>query len=92
MRILITGGTVFVSQAAAEYFLAAGHEVSVLNRGSRAQVPGVRHICRDRHDPSLRLQDERFDAVLDVTAYNARDIDALLDAVGDVEHLSLIHI
>ena len=84
MRILVTGGTVFVSRAAAEYFAAAGHEVTVLNRGSREQIPGVRHICRDRHDPALNLRGEGFDAVLDVTAYNARDIDALLDAVGDV--------
>ena len=90
MRILVTGGTVFVSRAAAEYFAAAGHEVTVLNRGSREQIPGVRHICRDRHDPALNLRGEGFDAVLDVTAYNARDIDALLDAVGDVAHYIFI--
>lgn len=90
MRILVTGGTVFVSRAMAEYFVARGHDVAVLNRGSRAQSPGVRHICRDRHDPALDLRAERFDAVIDVTAYNARDIDALLDAVGDVERYVLI--
>lgn len=90
MRILVTGGTVFVSRAAAEYFAAAGYEVTVLNRGSRVQSPGVRHICCDRHDPALNLRDEGFDAVLDVTAYNARDIDALLDAVGDEAHYILI--
>lgn len=90
MRILVTGGTVFVSRAAAEYFVAAGHEVTVLNRGSREQIPGVRHICCDRHDPALDLRGEGFDAVLDVTAYTARDIAALLDAVGDVPHYIFI--
>lgn len=90
MRILVTGGTVFVSRAAAEYFAAAGHEVTVLNRGSRVQSPGVRHICCDRHDPALNLRGEGFDAVLDVTAYNARDVDSLLDAVGDVAHYVLV--
>ena len=84
MRVLVTGGTVFVSRAAAEYFAAQGHDVTVLNRGSRKQSPGVRHICCDRLDPALDLRAERFDAVIDVTAYNARDIDALLDALGDV--------
>ncbi len=84
MRILVTGGTVFVSRFAAEYFSARGHDVAVLNRGSRQQSPGVRHICRDRCEAGLNLRQERFDAVLDVTAYNARDVDALLDAVGDV--------
>lgn len=90
MRILVTGGTVFVSRAAAEYFAAAGHEVTVLNRGSRGQIPGVRHICRDRHDPALDLRGENFDAVLDVTAYNACDVGALLEAVGDVTHYIFI--
>ena len=90
MRILVTGGTVFVSRAAAEYFAAAGHEVTVLNRGSREQSPGVRHICCDRHHPALDLRGEGFDAVLDVTAYNARDIDALLDALGGYGQYILI--
>lgn len=90
MRLLITGGTVFVSRAAAEYFVQRGHDVSVLNRGSRPQVPGVRHICRDRLTPDLDLRGERFDAILDVTAYNARDIDSLLDAVGDVPQYIMI--
>lgn len=84
MRLLVTGGTVFVSRVAAEYFSAQGHDVAVLNRGSRAQSAGVRHICCDRHDPAFDLRGESFDAVIDVTAYNARDVDALLDALGDV--------
>lgn len=90
MKILVTGGTVFVSRAMAEYFVAAGHEVCVLNRGSRVQSGGVRHLCHDRHEPGLDLCGEHFDAVVDVTAYNARDIDALLDAVGDVPRCILI--
>lgn len=90
MKILVTGGTVFVSRLTAEYFLAAGHEVCVLNRGSRAQPDGVRHLCHDRHAPGLDLRSEHFDAVLDVTAYTARDVDALLDAVGDVPRYLLI--
>lgn len=90
MRILVTGGTVFVSRFAAEYFAGRGHEVTVLNRGSRVQSPGVRHICRDRHDAGLDLRGEGFDALLDVTAYTAADVDALLDAVGDVPRYILI--
>lgn len=90
MRVLVTGGTVFVSRAMAEHFVARGHDVTVLNRGSRGQSAGVRHICRDRHDPALDLRGEGFDAIIDVTAYNARDIDALLDAVGGVEKYVLI--
>lgn len=90
MKLLVTGGTVFVSRAMAEYFVAAGHEVCVLNRGSRAQSGSVRHLCHDRHESGLDLRTERFDAVIDVTAYTARDVDALLDAVGDVPRWVLI--
>ena len=90
MKILVTGGTVFVSRAMAEYFAAAGHDVCVLNRGSRAQSDGVRHLCHDRHAPGLDLRAEAFDAVIDVTAYNAGDVDALLDAVGEAPRYVLI--
>ena len=34
MKILVTGGTVFVSKYAAQYFAQKGHEVFVLNRGT----------------------------------------------------------
>ena len=38
MKILITGGTTFVSKYTAEYFVSFGNDVVVLNRGSREQV------------------------------------------------------
>ena len=43
-KILITGGTTFVSKYAAEYFLKAGYDVYVLNRNSKPQVEGVNLI------------------------------------------------
>lgn len=82
MRILVTGGTVFISRYAAEYFVRAGHDVTVLNRGSREQSAGVHHICADRHDPALDLRAEAFDAVVDVTAYTAQDVEILLNALA----------
>lgn len=90
MRILVTGGTVFVSRAMAEYFASRGHEVTVLNRGSRPQPGGVRHICCDRLAAKEALRGRSFDAVLDVTVYNARDIDALLDALEGNPQLVMI--
>ncbi len=81
--MLITGGTVFVSRYAAEYFAARGWRVSVMNRGSREQPAGVEWICADRHALGETLRSRRFDAVLDVTAYTARDVNDLLDALGE---------
>ena len=77
-RILITGGTTFVSKYAAEYFVSKGSDVTVINRGSRAQVNSVTHINCDRAALGGKLKGRHFDLVLDVTAYTADDIKALL--------------
>lgn len=76
--ILITGGTTFVSKYAAEYFVSKGNSVSVINRGSRAQVKGVSHINCDRAALADKLKGRHFDLVLDVAAYTEDDIKALL--------------
>ena len=38
MKILVSGGTTFVSKFTAEYFLKRNNEVYVINRNSRAQL------------------------------------------------------
>lgn len=81
-KMLVTGGTVFVSRRAAEYFPARGWDVYVLNRNTRPQPEGVTLIEADRKNPGERLRDMYFDAVLDITAYNAEDVNALLDGLG----------
>ena len=43
-KILVTGGTVFVSRFIAEYYVAKGDEVYVLNRNTRPQSAGVRYL------------------------------------------------
>lgn len=82
MKILITGGTVFASRCTAEYF-AKRHEVYVLNRGSRPQSEGVTLIKADRHNLGDTLKSYKFDAVIDVCAYNETDIRCLLDGLGE---------
>lgn len=81
-KILITGGTTFVSKYAATYFAERGYDVSVLNRGTKTQVPGVNLIKCDRHELGDLIKEQAFDAVLDITSYNADDITALLDGLG----------
>lgn len=79
-KMLITGGTVFVSQFAAGFFSEA-YDVYVLNRNTRPQVSGVTLIQGDRHTLGDSLRDRYFDVVLDITAYNDRDVNGLLDAL-----------
>ncbi len=80
-NILITGGTGFVSGRIAAYFTAQGYQVSVLNRGSKPQLPGVSLIRADRHALGDCLRGRRFDAVIDAVAYDAPDVECLLGAL-----------
>lgn len=89
-KILITGGTTFVSKYAAEYFAGQEYEVYVLNRNSKPQVKGVRLIEGDRHNLDRELKDIHFDIVADITAYNAEDIIDLYDALGSFDQYIMI--
>mgnify|MGYP000920168469 FL=1 len=81
-KILITGGTTFVSRYAAEYFVKKGDDVYVLNRNNSYQSEGVTLIEGDRHQLGDKLKHYEFDAVLDITAYTREDIRDLLEALG----------
>lgn len=83
MKILVTGGTVFVSRFTARYFVEKGHEVWVLNRNSRPQEAGVRLIEADRLALGEKLRGYSFDAVIDVACYCRADAESLLNALGD---------
>ena len=82
-KLLITGGTNFVSRYTAEYFAALGDEVTVLNRGSREQAEGVTLIQADRTDLGSALDGLTFDAVLDICGYTEEHVVKLLEALGD---------
>ncbi|MCH5325000.1 MAG: NAD-dependent epimerase/dehydratase family protein [Eubacterium sp.] len=90
MNILVTGGTVFVSRSITEYFVNGGHNVYVLNRGSRPQPDGVLPIIADRYDLGEKLRGMHFDAVIDAVAYNEHDIDCLLNALGEYDRFVMI--
>ena len=90
MKILVTGGTVFVSRYTAEYFLKKGHEVYVLNRNTRPQSEGVKLINCDKHSIGNRLKNIDFDLVIDVTAYNETDVRDILNALGNFRQYIMI--
>ena len=89
-KLLITGGTVFVSKYTAGYFLEHGYEVYVLNRNSKPQVDGVHLVQGDRHDMGGQLKNIHFDAVVDVTAYDAKDIIDLYEALDSFDQYIMI--
>ena len=88
-KILVTGGTVFVSRYIAQYYVAKGYEVYVLNRNTKKQSKGVKLIEADRHSLGDVLRGFSFDVVVD-TAYNSDDVNMLLDALGEYKDYILI--
>ena len=88
-KVLVTGGTVFVSRYIAEYYVAQNYDVYVLNRNSREQSKGVTLIQADRHNLGEILKEFDFDVVID-TAYNSDDVELLLNALGSYKNYILI--
>ena len=83
-KILVTGGTVFVSKFIANYF-KQDNEVCVLNRNTKPQLDGVHLIEADRNKLRDSLKEYSFDVVIDVCAYNKQDIHNLLNALNTVK-------
>ena len=89
-KILVTGGTTFVSKYVAGYFVELGFEVYVLNRNSKPQINGVKLLECDRNNPGDLLKDIHFDVVMDITAYNKTDIVKLYEALGSFDQYIMI--
>ena len=89
-KILVTGGSVFVSKNIAEYFAQKDYEVYVLNRNNHPQPKNTQQIKADRNSLGDSLKKYHFDIVLDVTAYTQTDVRNLLDGINPVEKYILI--
>jgi 2'-hydroxyisoflavone reductase len=95
MRILVLGGTVFLSHAVAVEALARGHRVSCLARGVSGSVPaGARLLVADRDAPgalAAAVGGESFDAVVDVATMSLPWVsEALAALAGSVAHWTFI--
>ena len=80
MKILFIGGTGLISSAVTERLLESGHDVYLLNRGSRRdyEVLGAKYLIGDIHDEKAvqeLLHGLDFDAVADWIAYNPEDVE-----------------
>lgn len=94
MRVLVMGGTEFLSLHLVRALRQARHDVTVLNRGRHPErLPaGVAAITGDRKDHAglrERLAGQRFDGVFDVTYAPTlgEDVTALLDALAGAPHV-----
>ena len=86
MHVLIIGGTRFVGYLLAWRLLAAGHRVTLFNRGTHADPFGesVERLRGDRTtgDFSHLLTGRTFDAMVDFAAYTGEDARGVVETLG----------
>lgn len=83
-RTLVFGGSYFLGRRMVSLLQREGHDVSVLNRGSRP-VPGTTQLTADRDDyEALRvaLSGAHFDLVVDFSCYTGAHAALALSALG----------
>lgn len=86
MRLLVLGGTVFVSHTVAAEAVRRGHEVVCAARGESGAIPeGARlvKVDRDAEDGLAPLAGQEFDAVVDVATVSYPWVDRALKALAE---------
>lgn len=77
MKLLFIGGTGNISLSVSKLALAAGHSLTLLNRGGSSELPDAEHLACDISDESAAraaLANREFDAVVNWIAFNAADV------------------
>ncbi len=98
MKILILGGTKFLGRHLVDAALAAGHEVTLFNRGKTNPTlfPNVKTIIGDREVDTGKLAGHEWDAVIDVAGYLPRIVrlsaEALKNSVKKYVFISTISV
>jgi nucleoside-diphosphate-sugar epimerase len=83
MKLLVLGGTQFLSRAIAADAVSRGHDVTCAARGESGTVPdGARHVFLDRAAPDWSPLGDDWDAVVDV-ARTPSWVSAALDALAE---------
>jgi nucleoside-diphosphate-sugar epimerase len=95
MRIVIVGGSGNISVSIVKRLLEQGHDVTCYNRSGDAPA-GARTLKGDRHnleDYEATMQREKFDAAIDMVAFNKADAQSNLRAfrgIGQLVHCSTV--
>ncbi|GIG56995.1 reductase [Longispora fulva] len=91
MRMLILGGSVFLSRSIAGQAIAAGHDVTCASRGKSGTAPaGTTFVQLDRSVGLDPLADQTFDAVVDVSSNPDHVREAVKALAGRVGHWTYV--
>lgn len=82
MKVLVMGGSEFVSKSLTKYLIEKGYVVDIFTRGLKPLLyDGFRkHLQGDRkslEDLKINLSEERYDYVFDISAYTKEDVEKL---------------
>lgn len=89
MRLLVLGGTAFLSREVCRVAGEAGHDVTALARGESGAAPeAVRFVRADRDDDNAlrEVAGQQWDAVVDVAREPGQVRRAVRDLAGVVDH------
>ena len=90
MRICVVGGTGNISTPFVKLLVEKRHDVTCFNRGESGDVPdGARVIHGDRGDRESfekTMQNESFDAAIDMICFNREDANSSVRAFRSVGH------
>ncbi len=97
-KILVTGGTIFVSRYIAEYYAnfipeydcEEKCEVYVMNRNTHDQVEGVTLIECDKNNIGNKLANYDFDLVIAVNIYTRDEMKNLIDGLNQIKDFVFI--
>ena len=93
MKLLVLGGTKFLGRAIVDAALAAGHEVTLFNRGKQdaSAYPSLEQLHGDRTtaDGLALLRGRTWDAAIDTAPYLPRDVSSMCAALS-VSHYTLV--
>jgi 2'-hydroxyisoflavone reductase len=98
MRILVIGGTVFLGRHIVSAALAAGHQVTTLNRGTHnlEEQQDVEKLIADREGDLGLLAGRTFDAVIDTCGYRpetvSHSVNTLRGSVGRYIFISTVSV
>ncbi len=93
MKLLIIGGTRFLGRALVDEAIAAGHDITLFNRGQSnpGLYPNIEQIHGDRDGGLDALGGRRWDAAIDTCGYVPRIVRASAEFLSDaVDHYTFI--
>ncbi len=81
LRVLILGGTGFIGPHFVDVLTAAGHKVTLFNRGKRDSEakPGIEQLLGDRNGDVKSLEGNSWDVVIDNSGYTPKQVKLTAD-------------